>query len=899
MATPGSPHGYDVTNPRRMNPEIGTIDDFRLFSRRLHQLGMGVIVDVVPNHMAIGDPTNEWWWDVLENGPGSRFARYFDIDWHPPKADLANKVLCPILGDQYGRVLEDQQITVIYRDGRFCISVYDRTLPLSPDTWRFVLQPAIERLKDRLGGDRNEAGQIEALLGSLSGDREILKERLAVLMAESEESRRAIDCSLREINGTIGVPSSFNRLEDLLSRQFYRLCDWRVASDEINYRRFFDVNNLAAIRVEDPEVFQAVHALIFRLIGERTIDGLRVDHPDGLLDPSAYFRALRDRSTSAAGASRPFYIVSEKILAGDEALRRDWDIEGTTGYDFLGVVNGLFVDRRGHRAFQHLYESFTGDSNSGTDLVYGCKKLILQTSLASELNLLTNKLDAISARHRYSRDFTRSSLRHVLRETIACFPIYRTYTQEEAISADREDERYIRLAVILAKRRNPSTSESIFDFLESLLLLEDPAGIDAAQRLERRRFVLSFQQFTGPLMAKGLEDTAFFRYTPLASLNEVGARFRQFGVATSEFHDLNLRHAASWPHTMTSTSTHDSKRSEDVRARLNVLSEIPAEWDRAIRRWRGLNAKHKTESEGGCAPSAAEEYLFYQDLAGVWPMVEPTPPEYDELRRRMQAHIRKSLREAKLHTSWVNPNVPYERAVDGFVQAVLEPVESNRFLCEFREFVKTLFAAGIWNSLSQTMLKIGSPGVPDFYQGSEAWNLSLVDPDNRRPVDFVRRVRLLRELAELERRDHGALIQQLMRSPSGDALKLYVTSRALGFRKSRHKLFSEGHYLPLRCAGDRQRHVVGFARALDRSCAIVVVGRHFISLGARARPPLGEEIWRDSVLVLRKELPRTRYRNVFTRETVEVEARSGKRVLPLAMVFDQFPVALLAGEDSW
>ena len=912
MAVPGSLHGYDVTSHSRLNPEIGSLDDFRQLSARLKAHGIGLIADVVPNHMAIGHPSNEWWWDVLENGPGSRFAHYFDIDWHPPKVALANKVLCPILGDQYGRVLEDRQISVEFsKRGSFCISVYDKSLPLSPHSWLLLLQPALMALTQQLGKDNEDVRELESICTALSlfgtsgetdeagaaarqRQTDILRSRLSALVETSEATRREIEASRQKINGTKGVPRSFDRLEELLGQQYYRLCYWRVASDEINYRRFFDVNDLAAIRVEDPEVFAAVHKLIFELVREGRVDGLRVDHPDGLLDPSEYFRRLQAGCRSATGSPEPFFIVSEKILTGDEALRSDWEIEGTTGYDFLGVLNGLFVDRRGHRAFQHLYKVFTGCTSPDADLVYGCKKLILQTSLASELNLLTNKLDRISEQHRWSRDFTRQSLGHALRETIACFQIYRTFISALDTRVDSEDERHIRLAVGRAKSRNPSTSESIFDFLQGVLLLDDPIGIDAGQRTERRQFVLSFQQFTGPVMAKGLEDTAFYRRAPLASVNEVGGQFNQFGTTPSDFPTLNLKRLARWPNTLLATSTHDSKRSEDVRARLSALSEIPGEWYSAIRQWRSLNARHKTDLGDGEVPSEEEEYFYYQDLVGIWPMKEPTPEEYEQLCVRIQAYMQKALREAKVHTSWINPNHAHEQAVEKFIKATLDPSEDNPFTADVQRFVRTILHAGMWNSLSQTLLKIASPGVPDFYQGSEIWNLNLVDPDNRRPVDYSLRRSLLRRL-QTEAQGIEPLLEQLMRSPADGAIKLYVTSRGLGFRKQHRQLFSHGSYVPLRGAGARQRHVVAFERALGPVSAVAIAGRHFMSLGAGTKLPLGAEVWGDSVLLLPKDCGHDVYRDAFTHRVVEVETRKGKRVLPLAGVFSHLPVALLEG----
>ena len=910
MPSPGSVHGYDVTNPARINPEIGTREEFRQLSDCLKQRGMGIIADVVPNHMCIDDPANEWWWDVLENGPSSLFARYFDINWNPPKRDLANKVLLPLLGDQYGRILEDQQIAVIYESGAFRVSVNQKPLPLAPRTWALVLAPAAAALKTRLGESHEHVLELESILTALSHlapnneedpskirerqrEKEVIRKRLAALIESSDAAREEIEGSRNRINGEGGVPRSFDRLEELLAQQSYRLSFWKVAADEINYRRFFDINQLAAIRVEEPEVFQAVHALLFDLVKEGSVEGLRIDHSDGLLDPAEYFRRIQRACMSARNVSRRCYVVTEKILVGNENLRADWDIEGTTGYDFLGLVNGLFVDRDRRRVFHRLYESFTGSSPSYEDLIYASKTLILQTSMSGELNVLAGKLDKISEQHRWSRDFTGASLRHVLRETVACFPIYRTYITALASRPDPEDERHIRNAISRAKRRNQSTDESVFDFLQSVLLLDDPEGIDIAQRAERREFILSFQQFTAPVMAKGLEDTAFYRHFPLSSLNEVGGDLRQFGISPAAFHARNLDRRRSWPHALLATSTHDTKRSEDVRARINVLSEIPVEWHRAIRSWHGLNLGWKTKIADAERPSTAEEYFFYQALAGVWPLNDPGPEEWEELVARLRAYMRKSLREAKIHSSWINPNESYEEAVDQFVRLSLESSLENTFVREFRAFVRKIKSAGMWNSLSQTLLKIASPGVPDFYQGTEIWNFSLVDPDNRRPVDYSRQCQLLKRLRELQLRGALAVLEELTGDLTDGAIKLYVISRALCFRKSNVDLLLRGSYVPLRATGRLQNHAIAFARALGRRSVIAAAGRFFMALGAETRKPTGPEIWSDSALQLRRDVPRTAYRDVFSGRTVEIVVQHGRHILPLAEVFAHLPLALL------
>jgi (1->4)-alpha-D-glucan 1-alpha-D-glucosylmutase len=603
---------------------------------------------------------------------------------------------------------------------------------------------------------------------------------------------------------------------------------------------------------------------------------------------------LQEASTAGNESSKQFYIVTEKILVGNEKLRSDWEIAGSTGYDFLGLVNGLFIDGGRRRAFQHLYEKFGGHAWSCEDLVYGSKRLILQTSMSGELSVLATKLDKISEHHRWSRDFTLSSLRHVLRETIACFPIYRTYITDRAERPDPEDERHIRGAISRARARNQSTDESVFDFLQSVLLLQDPESIDENQRLERRKFIMSFQQFTGPVMAKGLEDTAFYRYFPLVSTNEVGGSPRLFGNPPAAFHTRNLERLHSWPYALLATSTHDSKRSEDVRARINVLSEIPSQWYQAIRSWQELNRERRSEVAGQSVPAMAEEYLLYQTLVGTWPLKEPSPEESASFTERIAAYMRKALREAKIHSSWINPNQPYEEGVDRFVRGVLDPRPDNVFLKEFAVFVDRIQAAGLWNSLSQTLLKIASPGVPDFYQGTEIWDFSLVDPDNRRPVDYELRSRMLAKLRQTQGQGAEMLIEESMADMSDGLLKLLVTSNALCFRKSHLDLLTKGAYLPLRAAGDRQNHVVAFGRRTGGQCAIAAVGRFFMGLGVETGKPVGET-WGDSSLLLRRDCAFPAYRDIFTRRTIEAVQRNGKRALPLAEVFAHLPVALLEG----
>jgi (1->4)-alpha-D-glucan 1-alpha-D-glucosylmutase len=920
MARPGSMHGYDVTDHTRFNPEIGDEESFLKLSGELRQRGMGLIADVVPNHMCITHPSNLWWWDVLENGPSSPYGRFFDIEWHPPKAELANKVLLPVLGDQYGRVLENQELRLVYAEGQFQVALYETPRPLAPRSWTMILEPAVAKLRDKLDPAHQQVGELESIITALGHlpdntetddakirerqrEKEIVKRRLSALVDASPEAKEAIEATLADINGERGNPRSFDRLERLLESEAYRLSFWRVAMDEINYRRFFDINDLAAIRVEDAEVFSAVHALIFDLVRQGHITGLRVDHPDGLFEPERYFRYLQDAckpQTGPAktpsqpnGGARTFYIAAEKILVGNESLRTNWAIEGTTGYGFLNLLNGVFVDHSKEKAFHLLYRRFSGWTMPIDDLICESKRLILQVAMSSELNVLARKLDRISEQHRWYRDFTLENLRDALREVVTTFPVYRTYIQSDQKEVDNDDRKQVLIAVREAKRRNPAVSESVFDFIRDILLLQHPDGLDDAQRAERQLFAMRFQQLTAPVMAKGVEDTAFYRYYPLASLNEVGGGPERFGVSPSAFHRRNLIRAEVWPNTMNATATHDTKRAEDVRARINVLSEMPSEWNRAIRRWREMNRKWKTKVAEEFSPGANEEYLFYQTLVGTWPLGPMNKAEHGVYTQRIQQYMEKALHEAKVHTSWINPNIEYDQAVREFVGNVLAPSPENAFLEDFRQFQAPVAQAGIWNSLSQVLLKIAAPGVPDFYQGAELWSLDLVDPDNRRPVDYEIRQTMLAKLRAQAESDAPKLLERLVASPCDGAIKMYITSRALQFRKAHRQLFAQGSYVPLVATGNRSNHVVAFARGQNGHTAIALAGRFFLKVRNSHPRPTGDA-WGNTAVVMPPEMAGHQWHNVFTGQQVPVEQRDGLAVICLSQVFAQCPVALLS-----
>lgn len=929
VARAGSVHGYDVIDHSRLNPELGGEEQFLKFARAVADKGMGLVVDIVPNHMCIVDHFNRWWFDVLENGPSSPFARFFDIDWDPPKASLANKVLLPVLGDQYGLLLENQEIKIVYDGGAFEAHHHDLRLPIAPRTWTWMLAPSRERIVQRLGESHPDVMELESIMTAISHlplrtetnpdrvrerqrEKEIIKSRFSTLVQSSAAVNSALQESLEELNGVRGDSRSFDRLEGLLAEQAYRLSFWHVAADEINYRRFFDVNDLAAIRVEHPEVFAAVHELIFHLIEQGAITGLRIDHVDGLLDPKEYLRLLQRecvirltakvngdrREEQESAASPPFYVVVEKILTGTEELRRDWPIYGTTGYDFLNALNGLFVESSHREPFFQLYERFTELRVDLPEIVYRCKRLILRASMSGEQNVMARALDRISERNRWSRDFTLNSLGRVLAEVIACFPIYRSYVTSDGSVAE-SDRRYIRSAINRATRRNAEISESVFEFLASVLLLEHPEGLDATACHERLDFTLRFQQITSPVMAKGFEDTALYRCYPLASLNEVGGNLLSFGLSAESFHAQNLKRLRDWPHSLIATATHDTKRGEDVRARINVLSEIPDQWERALWRWHRLNAPARTKVEGFEVPDRNEEYLFYQTLIGCWPL-KPAPPEgHEEFLKRIEDYMNKAAKEAKFHTSWVSPNYEHDCALARFVDAALRRDPANTFLADFTSFVEPVAAAGMLNSLSQTLLKIASPGVPDFYQGSELWDLSLVDPDNRRPVDYGIRRRLLATLQCEAADDPFALSKRLLRELADGVLKMYIMSCGLRFRREHHELFASGAYTALEAAGQRRRHVIAFVRSHGDMQIIVVAGRFFMGLGG---PPVESAVeaatWVNTFLSAPRELLlRERYVDLFTGTTIMADLGRDARQLAVADIFAHLPVALLVAKS--
>jgi (1->4)-alpha-D-glucan 1-alpha-D-glucosylmutase len=942
--------GYDVCDHKEFNPAMGTAGDFDALSRALRKKSMGLILDLVPNHMGIGSD-NPWWMDVLENGPSSPFSSFFDIEHQPVKPELQSKVLLPILEDQYGKVLEDGKLQLRLEEGAFFIHYYEHKLPVAPRTYSKILEHPLEDLIRTLGKENEDLQEIQSILTAVGylplqtesdpekleerqREKEVIKRRIASLYQKSPEVRRALEAAVQAFNGRAGDPRSFDLMDSLITAQAYRPAFWRVASDEINYRRFFDINHLAAIRMELPEVFQETHQLVFQLLREGRVTGLRIDHPDGLWNPARYFHQLQKnylihrlsswsapRGDSPASAFEeetearlagirgktpappwPLYVVAEKILGEGEPLPEDWAVYGTTGYDFLNEVNGLFVDGGNLRAMDRIYTHFTGAQINFANLVNTWKKMIMLVSLASEVGALSHQLERISEKNRGYRDFTLNSLTFVLREVIAGLPVYRTYLTGPEKVPER-DRTYIESAVAEAKRRNPRTAESIFDFVRDTLLLRNLRNFSEGDREGLIQFVMKFQQITGPITAKGLEDTAFYIYNRLVSLNEVGGHPGKFGVFPGDFHRRNQERRQNWPHTLLATSTHDTKRSEDVRARIDVLSEVPGEWRAAVSRWSRWNAPQKTPVDGQPAPDRNDEYFFYQTLVGAWPVKGPEDPlvfkseEFTRFRERMVAYMRKATLEAKVHTSWVNPNEAYDGAVKDFAWKLLEPRGKNRFLNDLRAFQRRVAFFGRWNSLSQVLLKLACPGVPDFYQGTELWDLSLVDPDNRRPVDYLKRRALLADLkkrVDSSRGDLVPLARELVETSWDGRIKLYLIWRTLQLRRRAPLIFSEGSYLPLEGRGEKKDHLCAFARTRGEDSIVVGVPRLVVGLlGGKEEPPLGEASWKDTWVRVPEGWVGRRYRNLFTGEELTVRNGGGGAGFPLGELFSNFPVALL------
>ncbi|HUN57965.1 MAG TPA: malto-oligosyltrehalose synthase [Candidatus Binataceae bacterium] len=839
QAAPGSMHGYDVVDCRCLNEELGGAPAHERMHIALLQQGLGQILDIVPNHMAIVTPDNPWWWDVLENGPSSAYASYFDVDWETPERRLRNTVLLPVLGDQYGFILDRREIK-LERDGvRLNVRYYESRFPVAPRSLGSILENAAKRcgseelafLADAFSGLPLATATDRESVSRRHRDKNVIQSSLERLMKTGSEVSLAIDAEIGALN------EDQQALHSLLERQNYRLSYWRAASRELGYRRFFDINTLAGLRMEDERVFEDTHFLPLRWLTDGTLDGVRIDHIDGLREPAQYLSRLRKYSPNG-------WILVEKILMPGERLHESWPVEGTTGYDFISRVGGLFVNRETEAALTQVFTDFTGESADYAKVVVQKKKFIMSEILGSDLGRLTELLVDICEQHPHHRDYTRHEVHEAIREFAANLPVYRTYVSALSKDIHTDDQRYLDQALDAAKAGAPQLDSRLFDFLADILSLKIQGALES-------ELAMRFQQFTGPVMAKSVEDTAFYCFNRLTSLNEVGCDPARFGTTVDEFHRENAFVQEAWPLAMLATSTHDTKRSEDVRSRISLLSEIPERWSQAVNGWAEMNRLHWDEG----ARDANAEYLLYQTLIGTWPI--------DLI--RIREYMLKAAREAKLHTSWTQPNEAYESQLAAFVERILG---DEKFLNDLEAFVEPLIWPGRINSLAQTLLKLTSPGVPDFYQGSELWDLTLVDPDNRRPVDYALRRRLLSELSDL------TLAKILDRADEG-LPKLWVTNKALALRARHPDWFGKtSSYEPIMARGPASDHVVAFARLGN---AITIVPRLTLKLNGG---------WKNTTL----SLPEGVWRNEFT------GGRANGGDAAIATLFDKFPVALLSRE---
>ncbi len=864
-ARPGSTHGYDIVSHNELNPELGTSEAFEAMVKALQQNGLGQILDFVPNHMGVGGSDNPLWLDVLEWGPDSRFAGWFDIDWEPDRRYLQNTLLVPLLGEQFGAVLERGELCLKFdaEAGSLAVWAYGtHKLPICPLHYGRILgdaHPELERLSDAFAHLSTWRPHIESRANDLKAD-------LAGRVKEGPEVLAAVEQAVARFNGREGELDSWSSLAALIRDQHWRVAHFRVAADDINYRRFFNINELAGIRMEFAEVFDHAHMLVFRLLRDGVLDGLRLDHIDGLLDPKAYCLRLR------AEAPAPFYLVVEKILAPHEALREDWEVDGTTGYEFANLITGLLIDPAGEEPLSRFYAEFTGETRAFGDIVRDCKTRIMENEMASELNVLARDAARVARLHPRTADFTNNVIRRALMQVIACFPVYRTYVDGSApTEADRRD---IDWAIAQARRRDTALDPSVFDFLHDLLtcdLVKEPRS--GFSRVAVVRVAMRVQQYSGPVMAKGLEDTAFYRYNRMLALNEVGGHPEQFRVTPAAFHYANAQRARRTPHAMLATSTHDTKRGEDARARLAVLSELAGEWSQQVPIWhRMLQARH-AGSDGEAPPDRNDAYALYQMLLGAWPLAllngAPDADAMTQFRERIEGAMIKAMREAKVHTTWVAPNAAYEDAMLDIIRYALDTSRPNAFLDSFTGFVARVAPLGAQNSLIQTVLKLTVPGVPDIYQGAELWDFSLVDPDNRRPVDYASRRTLLDDEGELA---------QMRDSWADGRIKLRLVRELLRLRAQQPDLFAHGSYEALTASGAAAERIIGFARQ-HADASLVVAAALF-----QAR----EMTWSDEQITLGSDQAE-RWTSVLDGRMVT--ARDG--ALAAADLFGALPVAVL------
>jgi (1->4)-alpha-D-glucan 1-alpha-D-glucosylmutase len=910
----GSTHGYDVTDPTRLNLELGTEADFYALHAELGRHGMGMILDIVPNHMSASSE-NAWWMDALENGPESAYASYFDIDWNSGSRNLDGKVLLPVLGKRFGEVLESGELKLVLREGRFLVQYFESLFPLAPLTYRKVLKHRIDQLEKQLGTDSPEFQEYAGIVAGLSalpensgssidvaGRQRLqfagLTERLRSLVAANAGIRKFLEQGLRDFDGHPGQPASFSLMERLLGEQHYLLAYWQNVNEQINYRRFFTINDLVGIRIQDPLVFEATHALIRRLVQQGVATGLRIDHIDGLRDPWLYLTRLNETVGQRPPSDGPaksghIPVFVEKILARSENLPVDWPVAGTTGYDFMNALNTFFVDPQGAGKIDEIYWGFLGTELRYEDILYQKKKLVMSSLLAVEMRALGQQLGLLAANDRYARDVSRSQLSAALIETTAQLAVYRTYIRNLEISP--QDSECISNAMRLALARKPELDPAAFEFVRDVLLLHNLPHVLSEQREARLLFVMRWQQFTGPIMAKAFEDTFLYIYNPLISLNDVGGDPRPSAAVQMDFSRFVTDRSKHWPHTLNATTTHDTKRSEDARARISVLSEIPDEWQAALKRWTRWNAVHHKTIDAQPVPDRNEEIFLYQTMLGAWPLQSEG---FSGLVGRLQEYAVKATREAMVHTRWTLPNVPHEQALQNFIARSLQPGKDKSFIRDFSAFNERIAWFGMINGLSQTLLKVFAPGIPDFFQGSELWDHRMVDPDNRRPVDYQTREELLAKLKEAPADRSGVPVNALDHEQIG-SIKLRLIWKSLNFRKNAQTLFAEGDFAPLTISGKRKGNVAAFERRFKNARAIAIVPRFLARAGypyqATGASADARRFWGNTRIRIDSAGAKP-WRNVLTGETIEVIKSNPRSELDVAQIFAQFPVALLANE---
>jgi len=884
QARKGSEHGYDIVNPAELNSELGSAKDFCQLTHQVKILGLGWLQDMVPNHMAF-DAQNPFIADILENGPGSVFNGYFDVDWDHYDEAIRGKILAPFLGSFYGQALESAELRLDYTESGFAVNYYDHHFPLKTESYLTILAQAIPDLLHDLGEEHSDYMQLLGVLyilktlpGEIDADErhdkvKFIKQALWALYDKNPTIQRAIDVAVRFFNGRQGEPESFNALEAILADQWFRLCFWKVATEEINYRRFFSINDLISVKVENEDVFLSTHAMPLRLLREGQITGLRIDHIDGLFDPSAYLRRLRKETPAT-------YIVAEKILDWKEPLP-DWPVQGTTGYDFMHVVNGICCQGNNEKAMSRLYRSFTGARQSFSDLAYEKKKLIIKRHMFGDVNNLTCLLKNIASRHRYASDITMDSMKQAIVEVLALLPVYRTYLGPDEIR--QLDCRIIEKSIALARDKNPELLNEL-DYLGRVLMLQMEEFLPAEERPQWLHFTMRFQQFSGPIMAKGLEDSVLYSYNRLLSLNEVGGSPEKFGLSLEEFHAFNRTRSESWPHSLNASTTHDTKRSEDVRSRLNVLSEIPQEWGRQVKNWSRINRSLKSTIKRHKAPDKNDEYFLYQTLIGAFPCANESDPDFLP---RIKDYMVKAVREAKVHTAWIKPDEAYEEAVLSFVDKLLTLDGENAFLREFLPFKRKVAHFGMLNSLTQTLIKMTAPGVPDFYQGTEFWDFSLVDPDNRRPVNYAKRKSSLREIRQRSLSDLPELITELLATMEDGRIKQFLVYQVLNLRHRIPLLFEEGDYLALEASGPGKDHVIAYARRHKDSYAITVAPRCLAGWIQEGTLPLGDNVWQETYLKL--PMPD----QVGWQDMLSGAHLSGGSKVAIGSILNRLPVSLL------